>query len=142
MSLFGRKELVKALGRNAELTDQVGAAQQAFIDQKISAERAEATRDSALEQVEFFKGEVERLRKELETRRTEQVDPHTFERWAAQMELPGEDDDEYDEEADRFLDGVSVRFDELHGGGLSADEMIRRREAYEVKHADTQELSE
>jgi hypothetical protein len=54
-----------------------------------------------------------------------QATVNNMEQWRAQMEADTEEE-EANEELVEEMRGIEKRYDEIHGGGLSVEEMIRR----------------
>jgi hypothetical protein len=53
-----------------------------------------------------------------------------------QAQMAAEDDDDEDEEYEPKVHPLVERFNEIHGGGLSVPEMIRRSEELESKETE------
>ena len=81
-----------------------------------------------LDEIEYWKRRADEER-EYYRRRTEAENPHNLERLKAIMDLTDEDEPPVPGAVPRA--GLMDRINEIYGDGLSVEEMVARRKAYE-----------
>jgi ribosomal protein L18E len=117
-----------ALKKWGESTDEVarlkGELSKMETELRVLHKEAESERQSA----KYWRKVAEDER-EYYRQRTEAENPHNLERLKAIMDLT--DDDEPPVPGAVPRSSFMERINEIHGDGLSVDEMIRRRKAYE-----------
>lgn len=135
MSLFGRREqrMIEQMRSRVHSLDsrlRIAEDRAILLDAQLEAEREK----SALLQ-EFLDRVQEELREERTKRRESDASVDNLSSLKAALESadsdPTEEELVNEEEAYRRINGIYHRFDEIHGAGISVDEMIERAQRFQ-----------